>query len=68
MLPFDFERFHSIGCERNIRTEWLYLLNSFGGVGLLSLSTETTISRVNMFMQQMLCASMEASQLEIGCI
>jgi hypothetical protein len=51
--------------------------NTFGGVGLLSSSTEATIARVNLFLQhwgmpspigQMLQTSMEALQLEIGCV
>jgi hypothetical protein len=74
---FAFRALPYLGVNCNIRAEWRYLHNTFGGVGLLSLSTETTIARVNLFMQhwgmptpigQMLQASMEALQLEIGCV
>jgi hypothetical protein len=74
---FAFRALPFLGVNRNIRTEWRYLHNTFGGVGLLSLSTEATIARVNLFMQnwgmptpigQMLQTSMEALQLEIGCV
>ena len=66
-----------LGVNRNIRSGWRYLHSSFGGVGLLSLSTESVISRINMFLQHwgmptpigdMLEASMEALQLEAGCV
>jgi hypothetical protein len=40
-----------LGVNRNIRSKWRYLHNTFGGVGLLSLSTEATIARVNLFVQ-----------------
>ena len=74
---FAFRALPYLGVNRNIKAEWRYLHNSFGGVGLLSLSAEATIARVNLFMQhwgmstpigQMLQASMEALQLEIGCV
>eukprot|EP00804_Cyclotella_cryptica_P019411 CCRYP_006610-RA/>CCRYP_006610-RA protein AED:0.67 eAED:-0.49 QI:0/0/0/0.33/1/1/3/0/407 len=65
-----------LGVNRNVWRDWRYLHSTFGGVGLLSLSTEATICRVNLFVQhwampspigQMLRASMELLQLEIGC-
>lgn len=70
VLPF-------LGVNRNIRSEWRYLHNTFGGVGLLSLSTETIICRVNLFLQHWgmptpigttLRTSMEYMHLEAGCI
>ena len=66
-----------LGVNRNIRSEWRYLHNTFGGVGLLSLSTETIICRVNLFLQHWgmptpigttLRTSMEYMQLEAGCV
>lgn len=65
-----------LGVNRNIREEWRYIHNSFGGVGLLSLKTEAIICRVNLFLQHwglltpigtMLQTSMELLQLEAGC-
>jgi hypothetical protein len=74
---FAFHALPYLGVNCNIRSEWRYLHNTFGGVGLLSLSTEAKIARVNLFVQhwgmpnpigQMLQTSMEALQLEIGCV
>jgi hypothetical protein len=65
-----------LGVNHSIRAEWRYLHNSFCRVGLLSLATETTIGRLNLFLQywdmpspikNMLRASMELLQLEVGC-
>jgi hypothetical protein len=73
---FAFRALPFLGVNRNIRAEWRYLHNSFGGVGLLSLATETMIGRVNLFLQHwdmptpignMLRASMELLQLEVEC-
>jgi hypothetical protein len=74
---FAFRALPYLGVNCNIRTEWRYMYNTFGGVGLLSLSTEAAIARVNLFLQhwgmpspigQMLQTSMEGLQLEIGCV
>ena len=40
-----------LGINRNITKEWHTLSYAFGGVGLLSLSTEQLISRINLFLQ-----------------
>jgi len=74
---FAYRALPGLGVNRNIWNEWRYLHTTFGGVGLLSLSTEATICRVNLFVQhwnmpsplgQMLRASMELLQLEVGCV
>jgi hypothetical protein len=75
-VNFAYRALPGLGVNRNILTEWRYLHSTFGGVGLLSLSTEATICRINLFLQhwdmptplgKMLRASMELLQLEIGC-
>jgi hypothetical protein len=77
MTNFAFCALQYLGVNGNIWSEWRYPHNTFGGVGLLSLSTEATIARVNLFVQhwgmpnpigQMLQTSMEALQLEIFCV
>jgi hypothetical protein len=74
---FAFRALPGLGVNRNIWSKWRYLHTTFGGVGLLSLPTEATICRVNLFVQhwdmpspigQMLRASMELLQLEVGCV
>ncbi|KAL3795721.1 hypothetical protein ACHAW5_004491 [Stephanodiscus triporus] len=69
-LPF-------LGINRNVKREWRTLHRAFGGIGLFSFSVEHTIGMINMLLQhygaettlaQKMTASMEALQLEIGCI
>ena len=73
---FAYRVLPSFGINRHIRTGWRYLHSAFSGCGLLDLATESSISRLNMFLQhwdnpapvgQALRASMECLQLEIGC-
>jgi hypothetical protein len=73
---FAFRSLPFLGVNQNICAEWRYLHNSCGGVGLLSLATETMVGWVNMFVQHwdmpspignMLRTSMELFQLEVGC-
>ena len=64
-----------LGVNRNITTEWRTLPPAYGGVGLLSLSVEQLISRINIFSlhfgeqtiigQKLLC-SLHLLQLQIG--
>jgi hypothetical protein len=73
---FAFQALPLLGINRNVRAGWRYLHSSFGGCGLLDLTTEATISRCNLFLQhwdnpaplgKCLRASMEYLQLEVGC-
>ena len=73
---FAYRALPGLGMNRNIRSEWRYLHSTFGGVGLMSLSTEAIICRVNLFLQHwempspignLLRASMELLHLEVGC-
>ena len=73
---FAYRVLPNFGINRHIKTGWRYLHSAFSGCGLLELSTESTISRLNMFLQhwdnpaplgQALRASMECLQLEVGC-
>ena len=70
VLPF-------LGVNRNIRRQWRTIPQTFGGVGLFNISIEQTIGWINMFLQHYgmdstlggkFRASMEALQLEIGCL
>lgn len=72
---FAYRALPGLGVNRNMKSEW-NLHTTFGGVGLLSLSTEATICRVNLFLQHwempspignLLRASMELLHLEVGC-
>jgi hypothetical protein len=74
---FAYHALPYLGVNRNIRAEWRYLHNTFGGVGLWALSTEAVICRVNLFVQHwdmslpigsMLRTSMEYLHLEAGCL
>jgi hypothetical protein len=74
---FKYTALPYLGVNGNICEEWCYIHNSFGGVGLFSLTTEAVICRVNLFLQHwgmltpigtMLKTSMELLQLEAGCV
>ena len=63
-----------LGVNQNIAEGYRYLHSTFGGVGLISLSAEVTIGRLNMFLQhwdmpnpigRLLRASLETLQLKI---
>ena len=64
-----------LGVNRNIKAGWRHLHSSFGGIGLRKLLTETTIARLNLFLQhyntpstlgKKLTISLECLQLEAG--
>ena len=70
ILPF-------LGVKQNVKREWRSLLHAFGGIGLHSLPVEHAIAMINMLIQhysaetmltKKFLASIEALQLEIGCI
>jgi hypothetical protein len=70
LLPF-------LGVNRNIKREWRTIYRAFGGVGLFSAAIKHTIAMINMFIQhygagtmlaKKFTASLEALQLEIGCV
>jgi hypothetical protein len=74
------ENFHILpllGVNRHVKTEWRTLHRAFGGVGLLDLAVEHTIGMINIFVQHYGAgttiamkyeASLEALQLELGCL
>lgn len=73
---FAFRALPHFGVNRNIKTGWRYLHGAFSGCGLLDLATESSISRLNTFLQhwgsptpvgKALRASVECLQLEVGC-
>ena len=73
----QFEVLPLLGVNRNIRRQWRTIPQAFGGVGLFNISIEQTIGWINMFLQHYgmdstlggkFRASMEALQLEIGCL
>ncbi len=66
-----------LGVNRHVKTEWRTLHRAFGGVGLLDLVVEHTIGMINIFVQHYGAgttiamkyeASLEALQLELGCL
>ena len=74
------ENFHCLsflGINRNVKREWQTIHRMFGGIGLFSFPVEQTIGMINMLVQhygagtalaKKMTASIEALQLEIGCI
>lgn len=73
----DFDVLPLLGINRNIRRRWRSIPHTFGGAGLFNLQVEQTIGWINMFLQHYgldstlagkFRASMEALQLELGCI
>ncbi len=70
ILPF-------MGINWNMKREWQTLHRAFGGIGLFDLAVEHTIGMINNFIQHYgagttvamkFSASLEALQLELGCI
>jgi hypothetical protein len=66
-----------LGVNRNVRKRWRTIPQTFGGVGLFDITTEQTLGWISMFLQhygldsvlaRKFRASLEALQLEIGCI
>jgi hypothetical protein len=73
----NFQCLSFLGINRNVTREWRTLHRAFGGIGLFSFPVEHTIGMINMLIQhygvgttlaKKMTASMEALQLEIGCI
>ena len=74
---FAFLSLPYFGINRNIKAGWRYIHSAFGGAGLINLTTETVIARLNLFLQhwdnpapigQTLRACMQALQLQCGCV
>jgi hypothetical protein len=66
-----------LGVNPNVKREWWTIHKTFGGIGLFSFPVEQTIGMINMLVQhygagttlaKKMTASIEALQLEIGCI
>jgi hypothetical protein len=66
-----------LGVNRNVKREWQTIHRAFGGIGLFSFAIEQTIGMINVFVQHFkagttlakkFTATLEALQLEIGCI
>jgi len=77
LRKLDYEALPLLGINRSVKREWRDLPRAFGGIGLNSLAVEQTIGWANMLLQHYgaptviggKCrASLEALQLEIGCI
>jgi len=73
----NFQCLSFLGVNRNVKREWQTLHRAFGGIGLFSFSVEQTIGMINMLIQhygtgttlaRKITASLEALQLEIGCV
>jgi hypothetical protein len=74
---FAFRALPYLGINRNIKAGWRYLHSAFSGCNLYDLATEAVIARLNIFLQhwdnpapigKAMRASMEALQLEVGCL
>jgi hypothetical protein len=77
LQPENYQCLSFLGINRNVKREWRTMHRAFGGIGLLSFPVEQTIGMINMLVQHYgagttlamkMTASMEALQLEIGCI
>jgi len=73
----DYEALPLLGVIRSIKKEWRNLPRAFGGIGLRNLAIEQFIGWMNMLLQHYgspttvglkLSASLEALQLELGCL
>jgi hypothetical protein len=73
----DYEALSLLGVNPNIKREWRTIPHKFGGIGLRSLEVEQTIGWINIILQhfgvasklgQNCRASLEAMQLELGCL
>ncbi len=73
----DFKLLSILGVNRNIRKGWRRIPHTFGGIGLLDLSIEQHICRINLFCQHYgspstiglkLSASLHWLQMYLGCI
>jgi hypothetical protein len=66
-----------LGVNQNVKREWKTIHQAFGGIGIFSFAVEQMIGMIYMFIQHFeasttlarkFMASLEALQLEIGCI
>ncbi len=73
----NFQSLSFQGINRNVKKEWRTTHSAFGGVGLFSFVVEHTIGMINIFIQhygaettlaKKFTASLEALELEIGCL
>jgi hypothetical protein len=73
----EFEMLSYLGVNQHVKTEWRRLPREFGGIGLYNLSVEQFIAWMETLLQhygagfttsKKLEASLEAMQLEIGCM
>jgi hypothetical protein len=73
----EFEMLLYLGVNQHVETEWRRLPREFGGIGLYNLSVEQFIAWMETLLQhygagfttsKKLEASLEAMQLEIGCM
>jgi hypothetical protein len=73
----NFRTLSCLGVNRNVKREWWTIHRAFGGMGLFSIAVEHTFAMINIFIQhygagitlaRKFLASMEALQLESGCV
>jgi hypothetical protein len=73
----NFQTLAFLGVNRNVKSEWRTIHRAFGGIGSFSVAVEHTIDMINIFIQhygsettlaRKFLASIEALQLEIGCV
>ncbi len=73
----EYDALSLLGINRNVKWEWQNIPRANGGIGLLSLKVEQTIRWINLILQHysinstlgLKCrASLEALQLEVGCL
>ncbi len=73
----NFQLLSFLGVNCNVKREWQTIHRAFGGIGLFSFVIEQTIGMINMFIQHFkasttlakkFTATLEALQIEIGCI
>jgi hypothetical protein len=76
-LQQNFKHLAFLGVNRNMKREWRTSHSAFGVIGLFSFAVEQMIGMINIFTQhyeagttlaKKFTASLEALQLEIGCI
>ena len=77
LLSTEFRLLPQLGVNRHIKSGWRRVHQTFGGVGLIDLSVEQVICRINIFMQHYgtpsslghkLSTSLHWLQLQIGCL
>ena len=77
LQPKNFQCLSFLGINWNVKREWRTMHRAFSGIGLFSFPVKQTIGMINMLIQHYgagttlalkMTASIEALQLEIGCI